>query len=342
MRGASGRPRLTELEIAQLYRNAANWPLPGKALLGGAIVCLLWAVGNTFYLSGSREQLRQLEAQAVALEQQVVLKTSQAAGLESRARELETMRGRFASLLRQLPAETEVPGLLEDISRLSAVNGLVLEAIELLDDQPQPLYIESPMQIGVTGTFHDLAAFLGGMAGLPRIVTVHDLAFSHVDPSLLRLSFVAKTYRYNRQVGDAPQADLRQPSQAFVESWPQQPVAYDFASLRDPFQPPSRPPVRLAGQPAAGPDLARPRGMLEGFAVEQFEMVGTLSLGTQTFALLRGASSIHRLAIGDYLGPDHGRITVIHDSHVELAELFPDGQGAWLERLQTLALNVNS
>ena len=71
-------------------------------------------------------------------------------------------------------------------------------------------------------------------------------------------------------------------------------------------------------------------------------MVGTLSLGTQTYALLRGASSIHRLAVGDYLGPDHGRITAIHDSHVELAELFPDGQGAWLERSQTLSLNVNS
>ncbi|NWE37761.1 pilus assembly protein PilP, partial [Pseudomonas gingeri] len=121
-----------------------------------------------------------------------------------------------------------------------------------------------------------------------------------------------------------------------------QPVAYDFADVRDPFQLPSRQRVRPAGRPAAGPDLARPRGMLEGLAVEQIEMVGTLSLGSQTFALLRGASSIHRLAIGDYLGPDHGRITAIHDAHIELAELFPDGQGAWLERLQTLALNVNS
>lgn len=338
MRGASGLARLTELDIAQLYRNAANWPLPGKALLGGALVCVLWVLGNTFYLSGAREQLRRLEAQEVALERQVALKTSQASGLESQARELETMRGNFANLLRQLSAEAEVPGLLEDISHLSAANGLVLEAIELLDDQPQHLFIESPMQIGVTGTFHDLAALINGLAGLPRIVTVHDLALSHVDPSVLRLNLVAKTYRYNPQAGD----DLRESSQAPTGTRPQQPVAYDFASLRDPFQPPSGQFVRPVGRPAAGPDLTRPRGVLEGFAVEQFEMVGTLSLGTHTYALLRGASSIHRLAVGDYLGPDHGRITAIHDSHVELAELFPDGQGAWLERSQTLALNVNS
>ncbi|NWA87283.1 pilus assembly protein PilP [Pseudomonas sp. D8002] len=341
MRGASGLPGLTESDITQLCQNAANWPLPGKALLAGAVVCLLWAVGNTFYLSGAREQLRQLESQEVALEQQVALKTSQAAGLESLVRELETMRGHFANLLRRLPADTQVPGLLEDIGRLSAANGLVLEAIELRDDQPRALYIESPMQIGVTGTFHDLAAFINGMASLPGIVTVHDLAFSPVDPSVLHLSLVARTYRHNRQAGDDLEVDLHPPAQAVAEPGPQQ-VAYDFAALRDPFQPPSRQLVRPAGRPAAGPDLARPRGILEGFAVEQFEMVGTLSLGAQTFALLRGASSVHRLAIGDYLGPDHGRITAIHDSHVELAELFPDGQGAWLERSQTLALNVNS
>ncbi|NVZ89884.1 pilus assembly protein PilP [Pseudomonas yamanorum] len=337
MRGASGLPGLTESDITQFCRNALDWPLPGKALLGSAVFCLLWAVGNTFYLSGTREQLRQLEAQEVTLEQQIALKTSQSAGLEPQARELETMRGSFANLLRQLPADTQVPGLLEDIGHLSAANGLVLEAIELRDDQPRALYIESPLQIGVTGTFHELAAFINGMAGLPRIVTVHDLAFSHVDRSLLRLSLVAKTYRHNRQASDDLEVGLREPSSAFVE-----PIAYDFASLRDPFQPPFRQLVRPAGRPATGPDLARPRGILEGFAVEQFEMVGTLSLGAQTFALLRGASSVHRLAIGDYLGPDHGRITAIHDSHVELAELFPDGQGAWLERSQTLSLNVNS
>jgi len=226
MRGASGLPGLTESDITQFCRNALDWPLPGKALLGGAVFCLLWVVGNTFYLSGTREQLRQLEAQEVALEQQVALKTSQSAGLESQARELETMRGSFANLLRQLPADTQVPGLLEDIGRLSATYGLVLENIELRDDQPRPLYIESPLQIGVTGTFHDLAAFISGLASLRRIVTVHDLAFNHVDPSLLRLSLVAKTYRHNRQASDDLEVDLREPSPAFAE-----PIAYDARSF---------------------------------------------------------------------------------------------------------------
>jgi type IV pilus assembly protein PilO len=71
-------------------------------------------------------------------------------------------------------------------------------------------------------------------------------------------------------------------------------------------------------------------------------MVGTLSRGVQSFVLLRVASTVHRLEVGDYLGPNHGRVTAIHSGHIELAELFPDEQGAWLERSRTLVLNVNS
>ena len=112
--------------------------------------------------------------------------------------------------------------------------------------------------------------------------------------------------------------------------------------LRDPFQPPDQPASRPTGKPGPAPDLDRPRQFLEGFAVDQFQLVGTLSLGAQTFALLRGAAGVHRLAVGDYLGADHGRVVAIHEGQLELVELFPDGQGAWLERPRTLVLNVNS
>ena len=112
--------------------------------------------------------------------------------------------------------------------------------------------------------------------------------------------------------------------------------------LRDPFQPPDQTASRPTGKPGPAPDLDRPRQFLEGFAVDQFQMVGTLSLGAQTFALLRGASGVHRLAVGDYLGADHGRVVKIHEGQLELVELFPDGEGAWLERPRTLVLNVNS
>jgi len=346
MSSAPGISSLTELDLATLFRKAANWPLTGKAASGLAGACLWLGLGDTFYLSPSREQLHRQQTREVVLQQEVVRKAEIATNLEDNARQLQSLRGSFARLLQQLPLDTEVPALLEDITRLGTANGLVFEEIRLLDEQDRPLYIELPLQIGVIGAYHDLATFISAMAGLSRIVTVHDFTINPVGPHAgapIRLNLLAKTYRYNDQDGTGLQvseADLNQPSTP-AENRAQR-FVYDSVTLRDPFQPPFRQVERAAGRPASAPDVGRARGLLEGFAIEQFEMVGTLSRGAQTFVLLRGAAAVHRLAVGDYLGLDHGRVTAIHDSHIELVELFPDGEDAWLERSRTLALNVHS
>ena len=158
------------------------------------------------------------------------------------------------------------------------------------------------------------------------------LAGCDSDPQLQALNDELQTTR-QQALPMADEVPVARPGPRFVSSSP---------PLRDPFQSPDQPASRPTGKPGAAPDLDRPRQFLEGFAVDQFQMVGTLSLGAQTFALLRGAAGVHRLAVGDYLGTDHGRVVAIHEGQLELVELFPDGEGAWLERPRTLVLNVNS
>lgn len=199
---SSSLPRLTTLEFSTLYHNAAHWPLPRKILLGVALACLLLMLGDSLYLSALREQLHRQEAREVTLQQQFANKVGPAANLEAYARQLEVMRGAFAEQLHRLPTATEVPGLLEDITRLGLAGGLVLEEIRLLDEQVQPLYIELPMQISLIGAYHDLATFVSSVSGLSRIVTLHDFVIRPADlqeGSPLRLNLLAKTYRYNDQ-----------------------------------------------------------------------------------------------------------------------------------------------
>lgn len=71
-------------------------------------------------------------------------------------------------------------------------------------------------------------------------------------------------------------------------------------------------------------------------------MVGTLSNATGSFALLRGAGGVHRLKVGDYLGRNDGRIVAISGSQVDVVEIVPDGEGAWLERPRTIPLKEHS
>ncbi|MBC3376061.1 pilus assembly protein PilP [Pseudomonas sp. SWRI92] len=125
---------------------------------------------------------------------------------------------------------------------------------------------------------------------------------------------------------------------------PNETFTYSAANLRSPFSQQVR--VDQAGRQQGSrnvrPDPNRAKQYLEGFNIEQFEMVGTISNASGSFALLRGAGGVHRLKVGDYLGRNDGRIVAISATQVDVVEIVPDGEGAWLERPRTIPLKEHS
>ncbi|MFA5678776.1 MAG: pilus assembly protein PilP [Pseudomonas sp.] len=128
--------------------------------------------------------------------------------------------------------------------------------------------------------------------------------------------------------------------EALPEVRPYEAFTYSASSLRSPFQPPVRIDLtrREKGSQDIRPDEERTKQFLEGFNIEGFEMVGVLSNQQGIQALIRGAGNVHRIKIGDYLGRNHGRVTSIEESRVDVIEIVPDGEGGWLERPRTLSL----
>lgn len=188
---------LRELELSSL----GSWPTPLKTLAAALLLLVVLATGYGLYLSPHLRQLQQVRHEETRLKQQFAIKARQVANLELYREQLASLRNSFEQLLRQLPSDSEVPGLLEDISRLGLGSGLAFEAIKLQPEVPRPFYVELPIQITVTGGYHDLATFVSGVAGLPRIVTLHDFQLRPLesgDPARLRLSIEARTYRYDR------------------------------------------------------------------------------------------------------------------------------------------------
>jgi type IV pilus assembly protein PilP len=125
---------------------------------------------------------------------------------------------------------------------------------------------------------------------------------------------------------------------------PYEAFTYAASSLRSPFQPPIKVDLvnRQKGSHLVQPDPTRVKQFLEGFNIEVFEMVGTISNPSGMFALMRGAGGVHRVKVGDYLGRNDGRIVAITDSAVQVMEIVPDGEGAWLERPRSIALKERS
>jgi type IV pilus assembly protein PilO len=192
---------LRKIDINDLgTHNMGAWPPAIKVLMGIVVAILVLSIGYNFSTSELKNQLELKREEESTLKEQFASKSHMAANLELYSQQMKEMENAFGVLLRQLPSDTEVPGLLEDITRTGLGSGLEFEEIKLLPEVAQPFYIELPIKITVTGAYHDLATFVSGVAGLPRIVTLHDFDLAPVHPDdgpKLRMSILARTYRYN-------------------------------------------------------------------------------------------------------------------------------------------------
>lgn len=190
---------LNDFDLADLdMDNIGRWPLVLKVIVLTLVYVLILVAGLYLHVEDLNKQLSRVELEEQTLRQDFEKKAFEAANLEAYKAQLVEMEQRFGALVAQLPSETEVPGLLEDITDKGELNGLSIKRIDLLDEQAQTFYVELPIAIEAVGSYHDLGAFISGMAGLPRIVTLHDFEITidnDVAP-ILEMSILAKTYRY--------------------------------------------------------------------------------------------------------------------------------------------------
>jgi len=174
--------------------NIGAWPWPVKIVV---IVLACAALGYATYhydISDQQEQLAQAESKEQELRRTFETKQKKAANLEPLKQQMEEMEQSFGDMLRQLPNQTEVAGLLVDISQTGLAAGLEFELFKPGDEIPAEFYAELPIDIRVVGDYHQLGEFVSGIAALPRIVTTHDVKISRSDDDLT-MNAVAKTYR---------------------------------------------------------------------------------------------------------------------------------------------------
>ena len=190
---------LREFDVNSLdFDNVGSWPIPIKLFIWVLLIALVLAAGYYYHIEELQVQLAKVEAQEVELKKDFEKKAFQAANLDAYRRQMVEMEESFGALVSQLPSDTEVPGLLEDITNKGLLNGLDISSIDLKKETAREFYVELPIAINASGSYHDLGAFISGMAGLPRIVTLHDFTISSGgnDANNLKMKIVAKTYRY--------------------------------------------------------------------------------------------------------------------------------------------------
>lgn len=190
---------LRELDFSELNAdNIGSWPMPVKVMAWVFVFVAVVIAGYFYNISDMRTQLAQVESKELELKKEFEDKAFKAANLDALRKQMVEMEQSFGALVSQLPTDTEVPGLLEDITNKGLESGLEIKSIKLQPEQAKEFYVELPINIEVTGSYHDFGTFVSGIAALPRIVTLHDFKISS-DPKnqgVLSMSIAAKTYRY--------------------------------------------------------------------------------------------------------------------------------------------------
>jgi len=175
------------------------WPGPVKAIIIFIFVAGCGAAGYFLHIQKLQENLNTVVVEESALRSQLEAKALLAANLEEYRAQTAEMERSFAELLRQLPSETEVPGLLDDVTQTGLGSGLEFSNISLADEVSREFYIELPINVDVKGDYHDFGTFVSGVASLGRIVTLHDFEIIADENVFLDMSILAKTYRYKSE-----------------------------------------------------------------------------------------------------------------------------------------------
>ncbi len=177
--------------------NIGSWPTVVKSIIMLLLLIAVLGGGYYAYLTDKQTTLDTVEAKETELRRDYEAKAFQAANLDAYRKQKDEMEATFGALLKQLPSDTEVPGLLEDITRTAIDNELVIESIDLQPERQTEFYVELPIDIVVEGDYHKIGSFVSGVANLSRIVTLHDFDIQpESSVNDLKMTILAKTYRY--------------------------------------------------------------------------------------------------------------------------------------------------
>ena len=180
------------------FEQVATWPFEVKSLVAMFVVIIGLVGGYYFLVKDKLPILEAAQTKELNLKQVYQGKYRIAVNLEAYEDQLSRLQSDFSSMLKSLPTSNETPGLLDDITLVCTSAGLTFRLLNWQKEIPKEFYSELPIEMEVFGGYHNFGQFASEIAGLPRIVTVHDFVVTQ-ESNTLKLKVQAKTYRTSNE-----------------------------------------------------------------------------------------------------------------------------------------------
>lgn len=178
-------------------KNIGSWPTPVK--LGVLLITLVVIIVASYFLDWQNQldAIHSAASKELSLRDTFIEKKKQAIDIDAYRNQLVEVQKSFGTLLKQLPGKSEMEALLTDINQAGLGRGLQFELFKpAAQENITEFYAEQPINIRVTGGYHDIGAFASDIAKLSRIVLLQDISLQPNKDGTLSMDAVAKTYRY--------------------------------------------------------------------------------------------------------------------------------------------------
>ncbi len=192
-------------------RDPGLWPAAPRVVVFIGLLALTIAGCWWFDWQDQIATLEQRQAEETRLRESWVAKKRLAVNLEEHRRQLAEIDRQFGALLKQLPNRAEMDSLLSDINQAGLGRGLQFELFKPGAEVVREFYAEMPIDVRVSGVYHDLGEFVADVARMPRIVTLNNVGVEAGKDGRLKLDTSATTYRY---LDEEELAQQRQAAQA--------------------------------------------------------------------------------------------------------------------------------
>jgi type IV pilus assembly protein PilO len=179
------------------WKDAGTWGAAPKIVVLLAILVGVPVAGFFVFNQGQIEELEAGQQKEVKLKEEYVNKKKQAINLDLHRQQLREIDTQFGALLKQLPNKSQMDALLVDINQAGLGRGLQFELFKPAgSEQRREFYAELPIDVRVTGTYHDMGAFASDVGQLSRIVTLKDVQIVASKDGNLTMDAIARTFRY--------------------------------------------------------------------------------------------------------------------------------------------------
>lgn len=174
-----------------------------RIIIGAAVVVVIVGVFIYFFCVPKYQEIDRLKEDIAKTEKKLAETKEKAAALDEYKEKMEAARAKFTIVSRALPLKDEVPSLLTSVSQAGKDSGLTFLLFEPKEEKKQDFYAEIPVNMNLSGTYHDLGEFFDKLAGMSRIVNVREFEMASKDAmsTNLNISCTAETYKFIESTG---------------------------------------------------------------------------------------------------------------------------------------------